>query len=65
MNTKNLTKQEAKNVLINGGKVYLDSKENYLEAKGLNKDIIFDQIGFNLTNWFNLYAPINGWNVLL
>lgn len=63
MKTQKLSRQEAENVLKNGGKVFLDDDSKYLVACGINKEKYFDQTGFNFTEWFRLYSPNNGWNV--
>jgi len=58
---ENLTKKEAEKILLNGGKVYLDNKDDYIKSIGLSNDVFCDNKGFLLTNWFYLYAPKNGY----
>ena len=58
-----MTKKEAENILKNGGKVYLDNEDHFLEAIGINKDKFVDNTGFLFTDWFYNYAPCVGWNI--
>jgi len=63
MKISNLTKKEALDALKSGNKIYLDQDNLYLHATGIDCSVIYDQTGFNFTNWFHLYGPEKGWNI--
>jgi len=65
-----MTKQEARQAMLNGKKVTLGkstfkgySTWSYLTGKDYLCTICAEGDSWNFVDWFNLYAPENGWEL--